>query len=995
VSDAYAALERDLRGRIQGEVRFDAGSRALYATDASNYRQLPIGVVTPRSREDILATVETCRHHRAPILARGGGTSLAGQCCNAAVVLDMSRHYGRILSLDPEARTARIQPGVVLDDLRAAARGHGLSFGPDPSTHSRCTLGGMLGNNSCGVHSVMTGKTVDNVVSLEVLTYDGVTMEVGPTSDAELARIAGGGGRRAEIYGRMKAIADRNADRIRSEYPDMPRRVSGYNLDELLPERGFDVARALVGSEGTLVTILEATVKLVEWPPASTLLVLGYPDVYAAADHVPILLEHEPMGLEGIDDALVAYLRAKGLGSRQPDLLPAGAGWLIVEFGGDTADEAGARAREAMEALARAAGADAPTMLVHDDEASAAAVWELRESALGATTRVSERGDSWPGWEDSAVRPDLLADYLRELRTLFRAYDLETNLYGHFGDGCVHCRLPFDLRTETGLERYRAFLDEAAELVCGKYGGSLSGEHGDGVARGPLLVHMYSAEILDAFRAFKEAWDPDHRMNPGRIVEADSVTAHLRLGPEWTPRPVTTAFAYPDDERDFTRAMLRCVGVGKCRRQSGGTMCPSYMVTREERHSTRGRARLLFEMIRGEELDGWRDEHIAEALDLCLACKGCKADCPVSVDMATYKAEFRHHHYRGRLRPGAAYSMGLFPWWARLASRAPGLANGLASAPLVGGLLRRLGGVTSRRPLPRFAGETFTAWFDRRAATGPHDAAPDARGPKIRGGGQGGGQAGPRLEGREVILWPDTFSNHLHPEAARAAVRVLEEAGCRVTLPGRPLCCGRPLYDYGMLDLARRQLLRILDVLRPRIRQGVPVVGIEPSCVAVFRDELTALFPDDEDARRLADQTFLLSEFLVEEIDGWSPPTLPREALVHMHCHHRAVLGTAAEEEALARLGLDFRVLESGCCGLAGSFGFERDKYDLSMAVGERALLPAVRAAPDALVITDGFSCRTQIDHGTGRRALHLAEVIAMAMDEATAGRDGRAADQG
>jgi len=976
---AHADLERDLARRIEGEVRFDAGSRALYATDSSNYRQLPVGVVVPRGREDILAAVATAREHGTPVLTRGAGTSLAGQCCNAALVLDLSRHCGRLLDLDPAARTARVEPGLVLDRLQDAARPHGLAFGPDPATHSHCTLGGMIGNNSCGIHSVLAGKTVDNVLSMEVLTWDGHVMEVGPTPADELGRILEGGGRRAEIYRDMKEIVDGNAKRIRAEYPDIPRRVSGYNLDELLPERGFDVARALVGSEGTLVTVLEATVRLVEWPPERTLLVLGYPDVWEAADHVPLLLEHGPIGLEGIDDAIVGYLESRGMGTGEVDLLPEGRGWLLVEFGGQTAAEAEGRAREALEAVRRTAGGSAPDVRLLDDPERRARMWSIRESALGATSRITDMGDTRPGWEDAAVHPEKLGAYLRDFRALLRDHGLDATIYGHFGDGCVHTRIPFDLESAAGIEAYRAFVEEAAELACGRYGGSLSGEHGDGVARGPLLRHMYSEEVLDAFRAFKAAWDPDHRMNPGRVVEATSVTDHLRLGADYAPRPVETAFAYPDDEGSFARAALRCVGVGKCRRTTGGTMCPSYMATREEMHSTRGRARLLFEMLNGQELDGWRDEHVAEALDLCLACKGCKTDCPASVDMATYKAEFNHHHYRGRLRPRPAYAMGLFPWWARLASKAPRLANAAASAPGIGGLLRRLGGLTPERELPRFAEETFRAWFRAREA-GKGKGSGSAPGAPGTPGGPGATAGAP--EDAEVLLWPDTFTNHLHPGPARAAVRVLEAAGCRVRIPGRPLCCGRPLYDFGMLDLARRQLRQVLEALRPEIRAGVPLVGLEPSCVAVFRDELPNLFPDDPDARRLAERTRLLSEFLVDGLDGWQPPTLQMDAVVHLHCHHRAVLDTGAEEEALSRLGLDYRVLDSGCCGLAGSFGFERDKYEVSMAAGERVLLPAVREAdPGTLVVTDGFSCRTQIEHGTGRRALHLAEVIELALE--------------
>ncbi len=953
MTEDYRALADQLEAVIEGEVRFDAGSRGLYATDASNYRQLPIGVVVPRTREDVIRTVEACRLNGAPVLARGGGTSLAGQCCNVAVVMDMSKYYHRILDLDPDARTARIQPGIVLDDLRGAAGEHGLTFGPDPATHSHCTLGGMMGNNSCGIHSVMAGKTVDNVVSLEVLTYDGTILEVGPTDDAKLSRILESDGREAEIYRRLRALRDRLAERIRAEYPDIPRRVSGYNLDDLLPEKGLDLARALIGSEGTCVTILEATVRLVANPPRRTLVVLGYPDVYHAADHVMEILRHDPIGLEGIDGALVGYMKKKGLNLDDLGILPDGEGWLLVEFGGESKDESDARARDMMEDLR--GRDDAPHMKLYDDPFEESKAWEVRESGLGATARVPGMSDTWPGWEDSAVAPERLGDYLRDLRALFDEYDYETALYGHFGQGCVHCRIPFDLRTADGLETYRSFVHEAAEL-CVSYGGSLSGEHGDGVARGPLLGIMYSDEILDGFREFKSIWDPEHRMNPGRIVEAESIVDHLRLGTDYEPARVETYFQFPDDDHDFSRATLRCVGVGKCRRREGGTMCPSYMATREEMHSTRGRARLLFEMLNGSELEVWKDDHVKEALDLCLACKGCKSDCPVNVDMATYKAEFLAHYYDGRLRPPTAYSMGLFYWWARLASAMPRVVNRVSHAPVLGDLLKRLGGIASEREVPRFAEVSFREWFQR------HEPA--------------------RPEGREILLWPDTFNNYLHPDTARAAVRVLEDAGCRVRLPERTLCCGRPLYDYGMLGLARRQLEQILDALRPKIRAGVPLVGLEPSCVAVFRDELRGLFPEDEDAMRLAEQTFLLSEFLVERLERYQPPRLERKALVHIHCHHKSALGTSAEMELLSRLGLDYEVLDSGCCGLAGAFGFERGKYDVSMAVGERVLLPAVRKADrETLLVTNGFSCRTQIEHATGRRAHHLAEVLALALD--------------
>ncbi len=957
MADDWRALESTLARTIEGEVRFDGGSRALYSTDASNYRQVPIGVVVPRTKADAVAAVEACRSHGAPVLARGGGTSLAGQGCNVAVVLDFSRHCDRLLELDPHARTARVEPGLVLDDLQAAAAAHGLAFGPDPATHRVCTLGGMIGNNACGIHSVMAGKTVDHVVSLEVLTYDGTILEIGPTGDEAYGRILSTGGREAEIVRRLRDLAARHADRIRAEYPAIPRRVSGYNLDDLLPENGFDLARAMVGSEGTLATILEATVSLVEWPAHRSLVVLGYGDVYAAADHVPEILEHGPIGLEGIDAHLTRPLDARGAdvvaSDLDRDLLPDGAGWLLVEFGGDTPGEADGKARGLMAALESAS--DPPSMKLYDDPERAARVWQVREAALGTTARVPGMADTWAGWEDSAVHPADLADYLRDLRDLFDAHDLQTSIYGHFGDGCVHCRIPFDLRSADGLDAYRRFVDEAAELCCGTYGGSLSGEHGDGLSRGPLLHHMYSDALIGAMREMKAIWDPDDGMNPGRLVEAADPTDHLRLAAGHRAADVETRFAYPDDDGDFSRAVLRCVGVGACRRKEGGTMCPSFMATRDENHSTRGRARMLFEMLHGEEIDGWRDAAVLESLDLCLGCKGCKSDCPASVDMATYKAEFLAHHYARRRRPRAHYSMGQVRSAARLAATMPRLANRIARAPILSGAIKWLAGIAPERELPRFAEQTFGSWFRAR--------------PRRDGGGR---------EGAEVVLFPDTFNDHFHPEVLRAAVEVLEWAGCRVTIPERPLCCGRPLFHYGMLDRAERRQREVLETLGPRIRAGVPVVALEPSCVATFRDELGQLLPDDEDARRLAGNAWLFSEFLSRRLDGIELPAPGGRALLHVHCHQKSVLSRNADRELLERLGYACDVPDTGCCGMAGSFGFERgEKYRVAMACGERVLLPAVREAADEVtIVTSGYSCREQIAQATDRRVLHVAEVV-------------------
>ncbi|NGM86382.1 FAD-binding protein [Parapusillimonas sp. SGNA-6] len=947
------ALAGELRDTIEGEVRFDAGSRALYATDGSNYRQVPIGVVLPRTVEDVVAVVAACRHHGAPLLSRGGGTSLAGQCCNVAVVMDFSKYLHQIIELNAQQKFAWVEPGCVLDHLRDAAEAHTLTFAPDPSTHTHNTLGGMIGNNSCGVHSVMGGKTSDNVQELDILTYDGLRMHVGPTSEGELEAVIRGGGRRGDIYAVLKKLRDKYADRIRLRYPDIPRRVSGYNLDELLPEKGFNVARALVGSEGTCVTILGAKVRLVYSPPARGLLVLGYEDVYSAADHVTDILKFEPVGLEGIDDRLIQDMKAIGLHPEDVALLPPGRGWLLVEFGGASKDEAHERANQLCQALRQQA--NAPSMKLFVDDAEEKLIWTVRESGLGATAHVPNKRITWEGWEDAAVPPDRLGAYLRDFRKLLDRYAYQGDLYGHFGQGCVHTRIDFDLETQEGIGVFHRFLNDAADLVV-RYGGSLSGEHGDGQSKAEFLSRMYGPDLVQAFKEFKAIWDPQGKMNPGKVVDPYLPTENLRIGVDYNPRQPTTHFQFPKDNHNFGRTVLRCVGIGNCRRESGGTMCPSYRVTREEKHSTRGRSRMLFEMLRGEVIsDGWRSPEVREALDLCLGCKGCKGDCPVNVDMATYKAEFLSHYYEGRLRPRAAYAMGLIHTWARMASHLPRLANFLSHARWVSAAVKAAGSIAPQRDIPAFAEETFVAWFNRHADAGGHR---------------------PR-----VMLWPDTFTNHFLPDTGKAAVEVLEDAGYRVVLPARPLCCGRALYDSGMLDLATRHWRQILDTLADDIRLGTPVVGLEPACVAAFRDELGNLFPADENAMRLAKQTYMLSEFLVRI--GYRPPPLHRKAIVHGHCHHRAIMGMTAEQAMLDSLQLDYRLLDSGCCGMAGAFGFDKDKYAISMAIGEQVLLPAVRASSeDVLLIADGFSCREQIRQATQRRTLHLSEVLQMALHQ-------------
>ena len=946
------ALEARLRSTVRGEVRFDSTSRALYATDASNYRQVPIGLVLPRDTDDVIATIAACREFGAPVLSRGGGTSVAGQCCNVAVVLDFSKYMRGIVALDPEARLARVEPGIVLDALRDAAEEHELTFAPDPATHSRCTLGGMIGNNSCGVHALMGGKTVDNIESLDILLYDGTRMTVGKTSEAELAAILAEGGRRGEIYAGLKRLRDSYATLVRERFPDIPRRVSGYNLDELLPENGFHVARALVGSEGTCVTILEATCELKPSPQHRRLVALGFTDAYIAADHVPVVLEHKPIGLEGFDGYLVDCMLLKNLNVDDVHLLPAGRGFLLCEFGADTADEA---ERMAERLIQQSRGFDQmPSLALYSAE-EAERVWRVRESGLGASVFTPGKESGWEGWEDSAVPPASLGAYLRELFALIHSYGYRSPMYGHFGQGCVHLRISFDLKTEKGVLAYRNFIEEAAEIVL-KYGGSFSGEHGDGQARAALLPKMFGPELMQAFAEFKALWDPLNRMNPGKLIDPVAVydpIENLRLGPGYQRAKVDTWFQFPADEGSFAHATERCVGVGACRKVDTGTMCPSYMATREEKHSTRGRAHLLWELMQGNVLsEGWQNPEVKEALDLCLSCKACKTECPVNVDMATWKAEFLAHFYAGRRHPLQHHAFGLMDRWAALASHAPWLANLPLQIPAIASLAKSILHVAPQRSLPAFARHNFRDAFPRH----------------------GSRQA---TAGKPVLLWPDTWNNYFHPQALHAAAKLLTDSGHRIEVPKQHICCGRPLYDFGFLDEARRYLRRILDRFAPQIDAGVPFIMLEPSCASVLRDELVNFFPKDERALRLSRQTVMLSETLAQS--GFQPLPMPgRRIVVQGHCHQKALMTMKDEMRLLRATGAEVTLLDSGCCGMAGPFGFEADKFEISQVLAERVLLPTVRAAgPDDVLVANGFSCREQISQNSPRRAVHLAEVLA------------------
>ncbi|HEX3998713.1 MAG TPA: FAD-binding and (Fe-S)-binding domain-containing protein [Pirellulales bacterium] len=983
-SDA-AALEAALRKEIDGEVRFDDGTRALYATDGSNYRQAPIGVTIPRHVQDVETIVRLAREHGAPVLSRGAGTSLAGQCCNVAVVIDFSKYMHHVVDIDAGRRLGRVQPGCVLDHFRETAKTQaGLFFGPDPATHSRCTIGGMLGNNSCGSHSLLSKKhgfgvrMSDNTHSLDILLYDGTRMHVGPTSPDELEAYLHAGGRQGEIYAALKRLVERYGDTIRQKFPKLERRVSGYNLDDLLPEKGFNVARALVGSESTLVTILEATLHLVPAPKERSVAMLGFKDLYTAAECGEEVLKFNPTACEGIDKLLFHYVKQKGDENASLAILPEGPAFLLVEFGGESKQDSDDQARRMMDHV-RGLGDRAPVdMKLYDDPKQEEMIWKVREGGLGSTAWIPGQPDTWPGWEDSAVPVDVVPQYLRELRALFDKYDYHPALYGHIGQGCIHCRAQFDLYTAPGIEKYKRFMDEAVDLVV-RFGGVASGEHGDGQARGQFLPRMFGDEIMQAFTEFKRIWDPANRMSTGKLINLEGpaygITENMRVGPDYNPPEPKTHFSFSDDQHSFARAALRCVGVAACRREKGGTMCPSYMVTREEKHSTRGRARMLFEMMNGEIIkDGWKSEEVKDALDLCFSCKGCKGDCPVNVDIATYKAEFLSHYYEGRLRPRHAYAFGWIHIWSRLASVAPSLANLFTQLPGLSRVAKFMAGVHPKRKIPAFAPQTFKQWFRSHEAKHP--------------------------DGPPVVVFADTFNDHFHPDVAIAATEVLEDAGFRVHVPMADVCCGRPLYDYGFLGMAKRWWIDMLEKLRPYYRAGVPLVVLEPSCWAAFKDELKDMLPHDEDAKRLRELTYTLADFLRQKAADYPIPPLPRKAIVHGHCHQKALdtlndkeIGKLfAEKEVYDNMHLNYRLPETGCCGMAGAFGYEKenDHYEVGVAAGERMLLPEVRrAALDELIIADGFSCQEQIEQQTDRAALHIAQVLQMAVrgDEQVAGQ--------
>ena len=974
---AHRELEALLKKNIRGDVHFDLASRALYAADASNYRQLPVGVIYPRDAADVEEALAACWATKAAVLPRGAGTSLAGQCVNVAVVFDYSRYMNQLNSIDPEAKLARVQPGIVLDRLRDAAEVYQLTYAPDPATHSRCTLGGMIGNNSCGVHGLLGGKVVDNVQSMDVILYDGTRLTVGPTSSEEIEARIKAGGRVGEIYGGLARIRDKYANLVREKFPRIPRRVSGYNLDELLPENNFNVARALVGSEGTCVNIISASLNLTASPPFRLLTVLGFEDPFHAADAVPLALEHKPIGLEGFDQLLVDFMRRKGLALRDLSQLPAGVSFLLVELGAWSADEV----REKSEDLARACQSwPVPPVARICTPEEAVSIWRVRDSALGAVVFVPGEPNRYEGWEDAAVPPEKLGDYLRAITKLMDEYGYKSPLYGHYGQGCVHTRINFDFHSEEGLRKFREFISRAADVVL-SFGGSLSGEHGDGQSRAALLPKMFGTELMQAFREFKVLFDPDNRMNPGKLVDAVRVYDPLENLRHEPPElaiaspalaNLETHFAFTADNGSFALATERCVGVGACLSAEGGVMCPSYRATGEERHSTRGRARLLWELLSGAlRNQGFESEPVHDALDLCLSCKACKSECPVRVDIATWKSEFLAQHYKGRAHPIQHYIFGFADRLARWGSLTPALTNALLTGPVTSPLVKYIAGVAKERQLPRLAAKSFQkSWMA---------ASETSNVPRSHV------EVDQKQSNPLVVLWPDTWNNYYHPQTLSAAEKVLIEAGFRVQVPKGHICCGRPLYDFGLLTAARAYLANVLEQMAPQIDAGLPFIFLEPSCASVFKDEMLELFPNDARAKRMSNQVWLLADWLATkapDTDGgdWLAGRLSgASVLVHGHCHHKAVFGGSGSEVALLRrAGAQVAPIQAGCCGMAGPFGFEADKFDVSKAIAEDRLLPAVEAAsPMTLIVADGFSCREQIAQLSTREAMHFAEVLA------------------
>ena len=956
---ALRGLHQDLLQTLDGEVDFSSAGIALFTSDASNYRQIPLGVVFPRSENDVKTTIQLCRKHKAPVLMRGAGTSQNGQTVNTAVILDYSRFMNQIITIDVENRTAVVQPGIVCDTLKAAAEQHGLTFGPDPATHSRCTLGGMIGNNSCGPHSMLAGKTVENVLELEVLTTDGDTFTIGPTSESELEKIIAANDSRTAIYRELKSIRDDYADDIRLRYPTIKRRVSGYNLDQLLPENGFNVARALVGSEGTCVCVLRAKVALIKNPEFKRLIVLGFKDIFTAGDIVPAVMPFSPIAMEGLDWNIIGGLNDRNLKQREVGLLPEGRAWLLIELTAESITVLNDHCKSFTATMQ--ANPTVTDVKTFTDPAEVSDIWSIREQGASATALALNPGDPDPvvGWEDTAVDPLQIGDYLRELYALVDSYGYKTSLYGHFGDGCIHARMTFDTRSTEGVAKWRRFSKDIAELVV-KYNGSLSGEHGDGQAKAEFLPIMFGDRLMQAFRRFKAVWDPNRMMNPGKLIDAYRMDENLRLGPNYKTPVFDSVLHFTEDAGGFGRSTERCIGMGKCRAQSGA-MCPSFQATGEERFSTRGRAHLLHELLRGELIpSGFDDTDIADSFEHCLSCKACKTQCPTHVDIAALKAEFMHQHYKNRRRPLHHHIFGKAGLWLALMTRAPGLFNVLQSG-ISGRIMKHTLAIQKDKALPKLNNRPFRAWVKKQAKLSENAFYTFGK-----------------TDGLPVVLWIDSVNNAYRPEVLQSAVSLLGRCGFQVLLARQHFCCGRPLYEHGFLQQAKLQLQSILDTFYNTLPPDSQVIVLEPSCLSVFKDELHRLFPQNTSATDLAERTKTLADFLADQ--KISPDKKLAKGLMHLHCHNKSASST--ERDLMKQCFDELQEPEAGCCGLAGVFGLRQSTSDIGDKLYLRNLAQAVTGSdPDTRIVSNGFSCQKQITDFSGARVWHPVEIIDACID--------------
>lgn len=951
------ALRRDLEAELDGDVRFDAVSRALYATDASVYQIRPLGVVIVRSREDVVRTVAACRRHGCSLTMRGGGTSQAGQAIGSGVIVDTSTHFNRLLEVNVEARWARVEPGIVLDELNAALRPHGLRFAPDISTASRATLGGMMANNSAGARSVLYGKTIDHVIAQTVVLSDGSIATFGPVEPSGLDARCAGDTLEAACYREVRRTALDHADEIERRYPKVIRRVGGYNLDAFVRlDQPFNLVKMMVGSEGTLGIVVEATVNLVPLPKAKAVLAIQFADVLEALEAAPAILSHGPSAVEIMDGFILDHTKKSPALHRLRETFIDGdpEALLCVEFYADTAAELPPR----LEALERDLAARRFGYRYHRaiDAAAQSAIWSLREAALGLSMAMAGDAKSLSFVEDTAVAPERLRDYIERFLALVRAHGTHAGIYAHASVGCLHVRPVVDMKTEAGVQQFAAIASASADLVL-EFGGALSGEHGDGLVRSPFMERMFGPVLYEAFRHIKRTFDPDGLFNPGKIVDAPPITANLRYGPAYRAAQPATFFDYAP-HAGLPAAVEMCSGLGVCRKTLDGTMCPSFMATRDETHSTRGRANVLRLAMAGQIGDADLSDHAVRAvLDLCLECRACKAECPVGVDVARFKSEFLAGYWRRHGTPLRARVLGHVHGMARWGSRCAPLSNWLARSAPARWLNERTLGVDRRRTPPEWARRTFTQRF--------------------------GSTARAKTNRAPVALFTDTFTNYYTPAVGMAGADVLNMVGLDVELAPN-VCCGRPLISQGLLAEARQQAAQNADRLYPLAANGRALVFFEPSCLSAIREDAPALLQGDERRRALmvAERSVLFEELVEDELQSGRARLDfrqgPARIVLHGHCHQKAMGKVAAARALLSRVpGATVVDLDAGCCGMAGSFGYAREHFDVSRAIGERRLLPAARAlGSDAVLVASGMSCRHQVADFTDARALHPAELV-------------------